>query len=311
MSTLTITHSSAEGTIVDGTSRDDGSAEILRGAGWRWAPSLRSWIIQRSRDRAPKLWLIEATAAKLREAGFDVEISIDAAPRPAALAEHDRHERALEIADRKHAIAETTRARAEAAAAEAKQISAGIPFGQPILVGHHSEGRHRRDLDRVDRALRRRYEEGQEADLLEDQAQAIEAREAHRENPQTIARRIAQFEVRERTLSRSIDGYTDHLGEAVAAATGIRAAQLTSELEHVRERLTHLRGIRERQLESGTALALGPGVVSKGDLVQYGGAWYSVIRANPKSVSIRSRAGGSWTDTIPYHQLTAHRRADG
>ena len=39
-------------------------------------------------------------------------------------------------------------AKSDAAHDAATSISAGIPFGQPILVGHHSEGRHRRDIDR-------------------------------------------------------------------------------------------------------------------------------------------------------------------
>ena len=29
----------------------------------------------------------------------------------------------------------------------------GIPMGQPILVGHHSEKRHRNVLDRIDKKL--------------------------------------------------------------------------------------------------------------------------------------------------------------
>ena len=29
-----------------------------------------------------------------------------------------------------------------------------IPVGQPVLVGHHSEGRHRRDLKRIDSGMR-------------------------------------------------------------------------------------------------------------------------------------------------------------
>ena len=29
-----------------------------------------------------------------------------------------------------------------------------IPFGQPILVGHHSEGRHRADIKRIDANMR-------------------------------------------------------------------------------------------------------------------------------------------------------------
>jgi hypothetical protein len=39
--------------------------------------------------------------------------------------------------------------RAEARFSSAHRLVEGIPFGQPILVGHHSEGRHRRTIDRM------------------------------------------------------------------------------------------------------------------------------------------------------------------
>lgn len=39
--------------------------------------------------------------------------------------------------------------------ADLREEVSGIPFGQPILVGHHSEGRHRRAIDRATRALDR------------------------------------------------------------------------------------------------------------------------------------------------------------
>lgn len=38
----------------------------------------------------------------------------------------------------------------DAAQARVHAIADGIPFGQPILVGHHSEGRHRRDIRRIE-----------------------------------------------------------------------------------------------------------------------------------------------------------------
>jgi hypothetical protein len=36
----------------------------------------------------------------------------------------------------------------------AYELTANIPFGQPILVGHYSEGRHRRTLERSDNTIR-------------------------------------------------------------------------------------------------------------------------------------------------------------
>ena len=45
----------------------------------------------------------------------------------------------------------------------AQQIGSFIPFGQPILVGHHSEGRHRRDLNRIDTNMKKSIEADEKA----------------------------------------------------------------------------------------------------------------------------------------------------
>ena len=57
------------------------------------------------------------------------------------------------------------RAQAESAAAShaAHEIMRHIPPGQPILVGHHSERHHRRDLDKIDRNMRKSIEAGEKA----------------------------------------------------------------------------------------------------------------------------------------------------
>ncbi len=54
----------------------------------------------------------------------------------------------------------------------AKGMSSAIPFGQPILVGHHSEGRDRRYRERIDKTYRRGFELQTEAQRLEDAAEA-------------------------------------------------------------------------------------------------------------------------------------------
>jgi hypothetical protein len=40
----------------------------------------------------------------------------------------------------------------------ARLIADGIPLGQPILVGHHSEGRARRDQERIENGMRAGFE---------------------------------------------------------------------------------------------------------------------------------------------------------
>lgn len=55
-------------------------------------------------------------------------------------------------------LAEQADADARAMYEGAHQAVAGIPPGQPILVGHHSEKRHRRDLGRHDTRMRKAFE---------------------------------------------------------------------------------------------------------------------------------------------------------
>ena len=60
-------------------------------------------------------------------------------------------ERRERRAQRREEWAEGRKAKAETSREGARQIADAIPFGQPILVGHHSEKRARRDADRIHR----------------------------------------------------------------------------------------------------------------------------------------------------------------
>jgi prefoldin subunit 5 len=53
-----------------------------------------------------------------------------------------------------------------------------IPLGQPILVGHHSEGRHRAHLKRIDSAYRRGTEASDKAGYYEGKAATAEANQS-------------------------------------------------------------------------------------------------------------------------------------
>ncbi|MDE7243666.1 MAG: DUF3560 domain-containing protein [Oscillospiraceae bacterium] len=70
--------------------------------------------------------------------------------------------------------ARATKAQAESAAAynTARSIMDHIPPGQPILIGHHSEKRHRRDLDKIDRNMRKSVEADEKASYYASRAEA-------------------------------------------------------------------------------------------------------------------------------------------
>jgi uncharacterized protein DUF3560 len=66
---------------------------------------------------------------------------------------------------------------------------------------------------------------------------------------------------------------------------------------------------RRAELAAGVVADYGRHSIRVGDMIQYGDDWYPVERANAKTVSIRSRVGGSWTERIPYHQICGHQPA--
>lgn len=86
------------------------------------------------------------------------------------------------------------------AAADPTEAGTGIPFGQPILVGHHSERRHRNAIAKVDRAMRVAVENSRKAESMSARADEID-RQAdvaiYDDDPDAIERleeRIAKLE---------------------------------------------------------------------------------------------------------------------
>ena len=63
--------------------------------------------------------------------------------------------------------------RASASDRAASERASHIPMGQPILVGHHSERRHRRDLERIHRGHELAHEERKKAEELRRRAAAV------------------------------------------------------------------------------------------------------------------------------------------
>lgn len=65
-----------------------------------------------------------------------------------------RRERMQARLDKREEWAAKRTAESDRRSSAASETVAGIPFGQPILVGHHSEKRHRRTLERADNHMR-------------------------------------------------------------------------------------------------------------------------------------------------------------
>jgi len=100
---------------------------------------------------------------------------------------------------------EARRARdAEQARAGAARIADGIPLGQPILVGHHSERHARRDAERIENGMRKAVQMWETKEYWRGRAAASLAHAERHEVPAVRARRIKTLEASQRKAQRDL-----------------------------------------------------------------------------------------------------------
>ena len=327
---ITIRHTHADGTLLTGSHKGDGVYEIVHAlhGHWRSFRSLGCLGIVQSRDRAAKTRLINSAAEALRGAGFEVTVEIDEGEsRSFAEQEAERNERAEERAERFTEYAGNAAARSDAAWRGEHAILDGIPAGQPILVGHHSERRHRRDLERAENLRRKGSAEADKAEYLEQRAESAANYQQHRENVPTTLRRIAKLEAEERGWMRTLDGRPDYytgedgkLHARLIKPGPARTERINAALASIREQIAywrdHVKGAEEAGVKVWSRTDF-----TKGDYVQFMGTWYAVVRVSAKSVTIPAMINDgaivhkdgnrcTWTDTIPYHKVTGRKSGD-
>ncbi len=308
-SDLVISHTAAERTLVAGTARGDGSAPVLKANAWWWSRNLGSWYVPRSRDAAPDTSRIETTATGLRDAGFTVTVTIDSGHRDTAQIEADR---GMRQAERVANLGEAVQRRAEYAEhleATASAMAAVIPFGQPVLVGHHSQARDTHHRERIatlsDRAVTARDEL---RDAQHRYTQAAAGTGA-RYSPVTVANRVERLAAAIRDVERRLAGYSHTFAggyvETYPPAEGEHRARLLAQLDRDQNHHAYWQTVRADQIASGTATGYTQDTVHRGDAVCIRGRWVEVVRTNRKTVSVTT--GYDWTDTVPYAQIQRHR----
>ena len=92
---------------------------------------------------------------------------------------------------------------AERATAQARRVADGIPFGQPILVGHHSERHARKDAERIQSGMRKAVQAFDTADYWKRRAVAAIQHAKYKERPDVRARRIKTIEADKRKQERT------------------------------------------------------------------------------------------------------------
>lgn len=295
---ITIEHS-GDGTLVHGTTRGGPEVAVLKENGFRWSRNLGAWYLPRTMGEASRAQRVKAVEARLGERvqvdRGDLAKSGTAAERAAAKVDRDR-----ELAAHHSGKAKQLAATADAHLSRAREIGSHIPIGQPILVGHHSEGRHRRDLAKIDSQYRKGFEAHSAAQLAEERAGSAEARVARATNPQALSRRIDRNEAELRKLDRILDGSTSGPGYIYKPEP---ASEHRDRLEAMRTDLRATIAHDKATLAGTGAVIHSKATVKAGDLVQIRGSSYSVHKANPKTVEVHTHGLHL---KYPYHEIQKH-----
>lgn len=207
---------------------------------------------------------------------------------------------------------------ADSAQSYAERIMDGIPAGQPILVGHHSERHARRDKKRIDSALRRAVAEGERAAHWRRRIEGAISRAAYRESPGVIARRIKGLEAEERRAVKRMSP-PELFASVLHGASTYRDGRTTYDLpkalriwaggfEHARRWRDHVRARLEYERALLAAVgghpAEGAGKPWEvGGAVLFQGGWRELLKVN--RVTFQARSRGGWGDHIKYQKSEA------
>lgn len=164
------------------TRLDAGTYERVKAAGFRWAPKQELFFAT---------WTpgAEDLLLELCEDGIgDEDTSLV--------------QRAEERADRFEGYSENRAREATQARNAVQAIGQRFEFGQPILVGHHSERKARKDAERMESGMRKAVKAWETSGYWQDRAQGALAHAKYLERPDVRARRIKTIEADKRKQER-------------------------------------------------------------------------------------------------------------
>jgi phospholipid N-methyltransferase len=155
----------------------------VKAAGFGWAPKQKTFV-------AP-MW----TPSR---ADLAAELCGELGDEDTTLAERaeERADRFAEYSDKR--ADDATRARDHVA-----EMSGGIPFGQPVLIGHHSQRRAERDAAKIQNGMRYAVKMWETSQYWTDRAAGALAHAKYKELPAVRARRIKGIEADKRKQERT------------------------------------------------------------------------------------------------------------
>lgn len=191
-------------------------------------------------------------------------------------------ERAAARADRMEDRSQAAEERSTALYNQAHKMADCIPFGQPILVGHYSEGRDRRFRERIHNTFGRAFAEGDKAKYYERRAECARqsADGSKYSEPRYLGNRIKEVKAEIALLENRLQGKFYHYSEPKPIEPEY-AERLTGLLDEAHEKLEFYEH----------CLAACGHVFTKDTLkgkqaVKIRGRWEPIVKLNPTTVAV-------------------------
>ena len=277
--TVEITHNRTEGTLLDAGRRLSREAvDAITGnlLTFRWSSTIDCWYIPHSRYKRHNKWAVDLAAERLRALGYAVSVDIDdlSPSPPFAQRETDCAEAAESRAERFAGYRDSAAQRAERASAAVDRLF-GDSFGQPILVGHHSEKAHRGRLNRAWNLEFKGAEERAKVSYWQARAKASATWSDKRYDKNVTRRRL------DREVTAMAE--SDKVSDETLLAWMVDLEQLHEEIGFWTAHIEALKKdgvpfITKDDVPKGAFVAF---ATLRGDL-----RWYEVIRANAKTVTL-------------------------
>lgn len=187
--------------------------ERIKESGFRWAPKQELFV-------AP-MW----TPAR---ADLLMELCGEIGDEDTSLVE-----RAEERAERFQDYSEARSEDAERAHKAVDAIAGGIPLGQPILVGHHSEKHARKDAERIENGMRKAVKMWETSLYWKARAEGAIRAAKYKERPDVRARRIKYLEADKRKHERDVSDSEQYLKWWSEDVISMERAKVLSSSGHV------------------------------------------------------------------------------
>jgi phospholipid N-methyltransferase len=241
-------------------------------------------------------------------------------------------DRSEQRAERFADYSDNRRADAERSHEAVSAIVDGIPMGQPILIGHHSEKHARKDAEKIQNGMRRAVKMWEQANYWKSRAAVAIRAAKYKELPAVRARRIKGIEADIRSYRAS---YTPHDNQPAIMQTRWNAEKDAPAIPHVwvgpkgrgghwvpLEDLPRIEAGAQRWLEhlqnrleyERAMLAEGGGLAADGFDIQIGGrvfdggSWLVVTKLNRKDGALFSVSVlGRWSATLPVEQVRDYK----